>query len=107
MKAKSTLRNLQSQMALRWNREQHRGRPQLPLSGKAVTALAQVGYCNAAIAKAFECSPRTLTRRFGKELERGRAIMSVTLKVDLWRRAVIEDDSKALLMLARKRLKYD
>ncbi len=82
------------------------GRPAIPIPALVVAHLAEEGYTTARIANILGVHPRTLKRRFGESLRRGRAAKRASLKVMLMRR-VAAGDRAALLLAARKYLKYD
>ncbi len=84
----------------------HRGRPRLRIDQGAVRQLASVGFSDHEIAATVGCSAKTLRRRFAEPLRLGRARLSGSTKIELVRRALYEDDRRALLLLA-KRLKWD
>ncbi len=83
-----------------------RGRPRLQIDGVAVHRLAAIGLSDMEIAEALGCSAKTLRRRFRDQLRLGRARISGSIKIELVRRALYEDDRRALLLLA-KRLNWD
>jgi len=78
------------------------GRPKLNIDSEAVLAAAEVGNTNTDIAHIMGCDESTIRKRFGEELERGRALQRDKLRKLQWRAA--ESGNAAMLIWLGKQM---